>query len=429
MNKRKVSIYNYIFRTVSRVAPGSFIISMMSSFVIGLEPTAFWTNVLICTSIGTVLGAFVGANNYKRSVQPMTVIIEHIEKMADGNFKDKLEDKKLGELKSIAQPINEMSENWGELIEQVMIKVSDLTDELVQNTEELHTLSTNAKFVSSKINKDIELMQTQSTEQEDFSSSNINLIEGMSHNISNITETSQYITESAINSAKESEDGNNTVQNAVKQMQFINNSVETLSTVIKQLELRSKEIENFVEVIRNIASQTSLLSLNATIEAARAGEEGRGFSVVATEIRKLAEQSENSAKEIANTINLVNSDITNVVSAMNKGKDEVQVGIKVVNQAGLSFKSILDEIQNISAQMEELTASTEEITNNSHKLLESGKDVHNISINTKHKTKEIYHSTEEQLSDMNIVINHIDKLQNMTKDLSSLTKKFNKFKK
>ena len=138
-------------------------------------------------------------------------------------------------------------------------------------------------------------------------------------------------------------------------MESINNNVDTLALVVEGLGKRSFEIGAITEVITAIADQTNLLSLNAAIEAARAGEHGRGFAVVSDEVRKLAEQSAQSAQQISQLITLIQEETKKAVKSMEKVSTEVEQGTSAVNEAGKSFNQIQATVNDVTLQVEEVT--------------------------------------------------------------------------
>lgn len=125
-------------------------------------------------------------------------------------------------------------------------------------------------------------------------------------------------------------EGNNSIGTSTKQMQGVRDAVQESSVLVDKLGKRSQEISKIVDTISDITEQTNLLALNAAIEAARAGEAGRGFAVVADEVRKLAEQSQSAAKEIANLIESIQKDTMDAVAAMKNGREQVVSGTKNV---------------------------------------------------------------------------------------------------
>ena len=155
-------------------------------------------------------------------------------------------------------------------------------------------------------------------------------------------------------------EGNQAIQAAVLQMNAIHDSIRELSGVVEGLGNHSQAIGQIIEVITGIANQTNLLALNAAIEAARAGEHGRGFAVVADEVRKLAEQSSRSAEQISQLINTIQSDTKHAMNSMEAGTREVQQGILVVHEAGETFGQIQMSIGTVSDQVHDVSAAAQE---------------------------------------------------------------------
>jgi methyl-accepting chemotaxis protein len=166
-------------------------------------------------------------------------------------------------------------------------------------------------------------------------------------------------------------EGGSVVGQTVSKMKDIASVVQKSAINIEKLGESSKEIGEIISVIDDIADQTNLLALNAAIEAARAGEQGRGFAVVADEVRKLAERTTDATKRIATMIKGIQSETTLAVTEMNKGNIEVQNGINLADKAGSSLQQILNSsnevyqmINQISAASEEQSATSEEISKN-----------------------------------------------------------------
>ena len=146
----------------------------------------------------------------------------------------------------------------------------------------------------------------------------------------------------------------------VSDIQDIALTVNEAAELIHGLELHSQQISNVVAVIKEVADQTNLLALNAAIEAARAGEQGRGFAVVADEVRKLAERTSSSTKEIADTIDTMRSGARNAVTGMQGVVDKVAIGVERAQQANDSIKLIGAGSRNAVAMVEEIAAAIRE---------------------------------------------------------------------
>ncbi|WP_163980128.1 methyl-accepting chemotaxis protein [Paenibacillus alvei] len=166
-------------------------------------------------------------------------------------------------------------------------------------------------------------------------------------------------------------EGNQAIDMVVRQMNSISSTVNQSAESMKYLVDNALHIGRIVEVINTIANQTNLLALNASIEAARAGEHGRGFAVVAGEMRKLAEQSSNSAQQITSYVESIQEGIENAVQSMEHGTREANEGLHLVNQAGTSFNEIRDAVDEVSLNIQVVPTALEQMTSRISEVLSS----------------------------------------------------------
>ncbi|MGG3921768.1 methyl-accepting chemotaxis protein, partial [Geobacillus thermodenitrificans] len=204
----------------------------------------------------------------------------------------------------------------------------------------------------------------------------------------------------------------------------VNGTVEQLAEVIKGLGRRSEQIGSIIEAIRNIAAQTNLLALNAAIEAARAGEHGRGFAVVADEVRKLAEQSAESARQIAELIAAIQEETAHAVQSMESVVNEVTAGTGVIRTSGETFSQIRAAVDEVAKQIRDVSASVSEMAASSEQIVRSVQLVADVAESTSAGTQEVSAATEEQLASMEEISASAASLSKMADDLQAIVRKF-----
>jgi len=189
-----------------------------------------------------------------------------------------------------------------------------------------------------------------------------------------VNEVAKIATEADHISARASEDarsGGEAVSRTVDGMKAISENMENTARVITGLGKRSQEIGRILEVIEEIADQTNLLALNAAIEAARAGEAGRGFAVVADEVRKLAERSVEAAKEIGEVVHMVQQDTTDAVDVARAGAEEAKQGMMLADKAGAALRNIIESVSRSSELMGRIASATSKQSQASTDVLET----------------------------------------------------------
>ena len=249
-------------------------------------------------------------------------------------------------------------------------------------------------------------------------------IQDISSSIQQIAANTRKVAVASDKTANAAQEGGKAVNIAVSQMNTIEMTVLDSAELVTRLGQRSREIGQIVDAISGIAAQTNLLALNAAIEAARAGEQGRGFSVVAEEVRKLAEQSQEATKQIASLISEVQGETEKAVLAMNNGTREVKIGSEVVNSAGQAFTQIRLSVDEVSNQMREISTTIEQVALGSQAIVTTIHDIDAVSRDTAAQTQSVSAATEEQAASSQEISASSQILAKMADDLQQAVKQF-----
>lgn len=297
--------------------------------------------------------------------------------MATGDLTAKVTGNYKGDHKKLQDSINTLVDAFSDLIARILNSVETTASAAIQISSTADTMATSS--------------QEQSAQTEEVASA----IEEMARTITENANNAQRTAEMARQNRDIAKEGGEIVENTVAKMSDIAKVVKESADNIEKLGESSKQIGEIISVIDDIADQTNLLALNAAIEAARAGEQGRGFAVVADEVRKLAERTTEATKQIAEMIKGIQRDTENAVRMMQNGNSEVTNGIQLADKAGAALKAIvdssthlLDMISQIATASEEQAATGEQITKNVAMISEVAQD-------SSRRITEIAHSADD----------------------------------
>jgi methyl-accepting chemotaxis protein len=228
----------------------------------------------------------------------------------------------------------------------IVSQVALSTTRLGAASEELTTVMGATSENIQREKQDIDLIATAITE--------------MNATVHEVASHSSSAAESAQDSATEAEEGKRVVDGAIGVIERLASEIEQAANVIQKLDIESKNIGGVLDVITGIAEQTNLLALNAAIEAARAGEQGRGFAVVADEVRTLAARTQQSTLEIQDMISRLQTEVNNAVQAMETSRSMAQTGVDQAGTAGSSLERIAQAVISIREKNSEIAHATEQ---------------------------------------------------------------------
>jgi methyl-accepting chemotaxis protein len=274
-------------------------------------------------------------------------------------------------VKAIVNRIKDIAQGEGDLTARVTITTHDEIGELAEwfNTfvDKVHTIirqvsdaTREVASAATEIAASSEQMSSGMREQTGQAQQVSAAIEEMSSTVIEVARKSADAAGSANTAGQQATEGGHVVTQTIEGMQAIAVVVNESAASILELGKRGEQIGNIISVINDIADQTNLLALNAAIEAARAGEHGRGFAVVADEVRKLAERTTHATKEVAESITAIQRETGAAVQKMNAGTERVGKGVVLAQQAGNSLETIVAGAQTVSGMIQSIAAASEQ---------------------------------------------------------------------
>ncbi len=324
------------------------------------------------------------------------LLLEKMEAFADGDLGVSIKSDSDDNIGKLLSGFNNAVGNIRDLVKtlkQAIINISEMTDRLSATVHQLATGS-----------------QEQSSQIFDVAGA----IEEMTNTIHSTSQSANL----AANNSKKAGDlalkGGNIITQTVEGMNKIANVVAKAETTIKALGNSSQQIGEIIQVINDIADQTNLLALNAAIEAARAGEQGRGFAVVADEVRKLAERTTKATKEIASMIKTIQKDTEFAVESITEGAKEVVNGKEKADEAGKSLVEIIEATKDVSDNINIVATSSHEQSATSDAISQNIDTINSV----------INQSSEG----IHQVANALEQLNTLTEDLVKISEKFHNLK-
>ncbi|MEG0473629.1 MAG: methyl-accepting chemotaxis protein [Solibacillus sp.] len=328
-------------------------------------------------------------------IGPINQLAAAAEVIAKGDLRQK--DIKVNtndEIKKLADSFNVMKSNLQKIIQRVSVNMEHTTSA----TEELAASTDGISQSSSGIAKRIEIMAASDHQAAATGRESSIAMDETAHGVQRIAEATQLLHTKAVDTQTIAQEGEKTLNTAENQMRVIQQSSQETSERIQQLSVQSAEIVTITNVISDITEQTNLLALNAAIEAARAGEHGKGFAVVADEVRKLAEQSKISANQIVGVIANIQQDTKDVEKAVGVSVHNVNEGVQFIQNAQTAFADIMGAIEEMTNQIEDVSASTQQISASTEEVAASVNEMSSSANNVAQQSEVIAATIEEQVA-------------------------------
>ncbi|WP_413789094.1 methyl-accepting chemotaxis protein [Bacillus kandeliae] len=302
--------------------------------------------------------------------------------------------------------------------------IGESSDHLASASEQMNAHSKQTEQATTEVTRRMADVASGSDRQMQSSEETARAMEEISIGVQRVAESSADVSEVSVQATKEAQQGREMLDNVIQQMNSIRASVQDGVSEIKKLNSHSVEIGQIISVITQISEQTNLLALNAAIEAARAGEHGKGFAVVADEVRKLAEESKKSADQVASLITTIQQATAHSTSIIEKSEYEVKNGIQLTAEAGEAFMHILHSVEQVAAQIQEVSATAEEMSASSEEVTASVGEMADISKEAAQATSEVVQLSEQQLQSSKDNMTAIEQLSELALELQQSVRRF-----
>nr|WP_106782668.1 methyl-accepting chemotaxis protein [Lysinibacillus timonensis] len=374
------------------------------------------TTIILALLISIGLGLFIS----RLITRPIKKIQHLLGQVANGDLTVRGDYQSKDEIGILNNSFNQMVES----VNTVIGTVGNTSEQVAASSEQLSASAEQSTRASEHISATTQELVVGAENQVEIIKESTTLIEKINHGTQQIVSNTDIVANTVNEASRLSSEGRKVISEVNTQMEFIDGTVTSLVDSFTELSNRSKEIGQIIEVITGIAAQTNLLALNAAIEAARAGEHGKGFAVVADEVRKLAEESAHSAQQISQLVAAIQQDTDQTMQTVNNATGEVKQGISVVQVAGNTFSQIESVITDAVPQIENIKENIHHLLTGMNHVNSSIVDVSEVATETAASTQSVTAATEEQLASMEEITASSQSLAKLAEDLQSLIKQF-----
>jgi methyl-accepting chemotaxis protein len=386
---------------------GSVHVGLSLRSLYSIQWKIFWQLIFIFL-VGLGLGV-LAVNYFNRLVlNPINDLLLVMKDIASrkADLTRRLETRRQDELGELAKWYNNFIEN----VQKIVASTLGLIDQMSASLEELSSTAQELNATADEINSTVQTFTHDLQKQEEETSATTTSIDKVANTLLEITHKAENSTKIFEETQTVSKRGGETVQESVLKINGIAQSMDVIEERMRHLSSSLADIAGFVETIQGIASQTNLLSLNAAIEAARAGETGRGFSVVAEEVRKLAENAASASQQIQSLINQIQIETRETAEATRQGTQAVQSGRDTIHEAGTSLEEIMKTANQSASVSVSISNELNQQTDTLKEMMKRVRKVQTLGNSNFTAAQTMAASVEEQTASLEQITTSIQRL-------------------
>ncbi|WP_010677107.1 methyl-accepting chemotaxis protein [Bacillus timonensis] len=376
---------------------------------------------LVVTVLVIILGLLISIFTSVMIARPVKKVANRMKAISSGELQaEPIKTKLKDEIGQLVTAVNDMNENLRGMVTQMGVVSENVTgqsEELTQYADEVMAGSQQIAVTMEELSRGAEDQATSSTTL-------IEKMSGFSEEIMKVAVKGDDIKGQSQGMLTMTNDGSAYMESSIQQMNSINEKMKQSHAMVVGLDNKTNEITKLVNVIQEIAGQTNLLALNAAIEAARAGEHGRGFAVVADEVRKLAEQVGNSVSEITAIVKDIQNESKQVVQSLDDGYQSVEEGTAQIQTTGKTFNELKRTIDEIGTQIEAMSSSLYSVLDDTREISGAIEGIAAVAEESAAGVEEVSATAQQSSSSMEEVTKSAKQLEENAGELNALIQGF-----